>query len=40
MMKSSDIVIAYVMHSWGGAAKTLTYAKRKHKQIINIYDKQ
>jgi hypothetical protein len=38
MMKSSDIVIAYVMHSWGGAAKTLTYAKRQHKQIINIYD--
>jgi hypothetical protein len=38
MVESSDVVIAYVKYSWGGAAKTLTYAKRKHKQIINIYD--
>jgi uncharacterized phage-like protein YoqJ len=38
MVESSDVVIAYVKLSWGGAAKTLTYAKRKHKQIINICD--
>jgi uncharacterized phage-like protein YoqJ len=38
IIKNSDIVIAYVKHSWGGAAKTLTYAKRKHKQIISISD--
>jgi uncharacterized phage-like protein YoqJ len=38
MVENSDIVIAYVKYSWGGAAKTLEFAERKHKQIINILD--
>ena len=29
MIDSADIVIAYVKYSWGGAARTLEYAKRK-----------
>ncbi len=36
MVKSSDIVIAYVKHDWGGAYKTLSYAKRLKKKIINL----
>lgn len=36
MAEQADLVIAYVMYSWGGAAKTLEYAKRKKKRIINI----
>ncbi len=36
MVDSADLVIAYVKYSWGGAAKTLEYAKRKKKQIINF----
>lgn len=36
MVDEADLVIAYVMYSWGGAAKTLEYAKRKKKRIINI----
>ena len=36
MVDESDLVIAYVMYSWGGAAKTLEYAKRKKKTIINL----
>ena len=36
MVDSADLVIAYVEYSWGGAAKTLEYAKRKKKQIINL----
>lgn len=36
MVDEADLVIAYVMYSWGGAAKTLEYAKRKKKQIINL----
>jgi uncharacterized phage-like protein YoqJ len=40
MVENSDIIIAYVKYSWGGSAKTLAYAKRKHKQIINISDQQ
>ena len=36
MVDSADLVIAYVKYSWGGAAKTLGYAKRKKVPIINI----
>ena len=36
MVDSADFVISYVKYSWGGAAKTLEYAKRKKKQIINL----
>ena len=36
MVDSADLVIAFVKYSWGGAAKTLEYAKRKKKQIINL----
>ena len=36
MVEEADLVIAYVKYSWGGAAKTLEYANRKKKQIINL----
>ena len=36
MIEEADLVIAYVMYSWGGATKTLEYAKRKKKRIINL----
>ena len=36
MVDSADLVIAYVKYSWGGASKTLEYAKRKKVPIINI----
>ena len=36
MVDSADIVIAYVTYSWGGAARTLEYAKRKNKNFILI----
>lgn len=36
MVDNSEIVIAYVLYSWGGAARTLSYAKRKKKRIIEI----
>ena len=31
MVDSANLVIAYVKYSWGGAAKTLEYAKRRKK---------
>ena len=34
MVQESDVVVAYVTHGWGGAAKTLAYAEKKKKQII------
>lgn len=34
MVDMADMVIAYVTHDWGGAAKTLEYARRKRKAIL------
>ena len=34
MVQAADVVVAYVLHSWGGAATTLEYARRKKKRII------
>lgn len=34
MVNDADVVIAYVQHSWGGAAQTLEYAEQKRKRII------
>lgn len=34
MIDNSDVVIAYVTHDWGGAAKTLKYAKKRKKNIF------
>lgn len=34
MVRESDVVVAYVMRGFGGAAKTLEYARRKKKTII------
>ena len=36
MVTESDFVIAYVTHSWGGAAKYVELAERKKKSIIYI----
>ena len=36
LVRKSDLVIAYVNYGWGGAAKTLTYAKKKGKLFINL----
>lgn len=38
MVDASDIVVAYVLHGWGGAAKTLEYAMRKRKTVIRFGD--
>lgn len=34
MVRSADVVVAYVMYDWGGAAKTLARARKLNKQII------
>ena len=38
MIDRSDVVIAFIMHSFGGAYKSLCYAQRKQKRIIR-YDR-
>ena len=34
MVQVSDVLVAYVLYTWGGAVKTLEYARRKKKEII------
>lgn len=37
MIKKSEYLVCFINHSWGGAAKTLEYAKKNKKiQIINL----
>ena len=36
MVNESGYLICYVKNSWGGAAKTLEYAKQKKKKIYNL----
>ena len=36
MVANSDLLIAYVLFGFGGAAKTLNYAKRKNKACKNV----
>lgn len=39
MMDEADVVVAYVLHSWGGAATSLEYAIKKKREII-LYKKR
>ena len=37
MIDKSDFLIAYVEHNWGGAYRTLEYAKKKkHIEVITL----
>lgn len=36
MIKRADYVIAYVCHSWGGAAQFVEYASKQKKKVINL----
>lgn len=36
MVNSSEFIVCYVNHGWGGAAKTMGYAKRKNLKIFNL----
>ena len=36
VVEKSDFIIAYVKYSWGGAYKTLNYAKIKNKKYVNL----
>ena len=36
MVDQADVVVAYVIHEWGGAATTLRYAEAKKKTILRF----
>ena len=37
MVDQADVVVAYVIYSFGGASKTLQYSERKHKRILRYH---
>ena len=38
MVAAAEVVVAYVLHDWGGAAKTLAYAKKQGKVVVSFSD--
>lgn len=38
LVNRSDVIICYTVYSWGGAAKTVEYAKKKQLPIWNLAD--
>ena len=38
MVDAADVVVACVLHDWGGAAATLRYARQKRKRIFSYID--
>lgn len=36
MVNKCDTAVCYINHSWGGAAKTYEFAKKKNLKIINL----
>lgn len=38
MVDNCDFMICNVEHSWGGAAKTMEYAKRKGRELRNLVE--
>lgn len=38
MVENSDLIIAYVKHTFGGAYASLKAAKRKGKRVINLFN--
>ena len=38
LVEHCDLMIAYVTHEWGGAAKMMRFAERKKKRIISLVE--
>ena len=38
MLKCADVVVAYVGHDWGGAAKYVRTAKLRRLYVINLFE--
>ena len=38
MVDRSDLVVCYIEHNSGGAFRTVQYAKKKNKEIVNLSD--
>ena len=38
ILKQSDYVVTYIAHSWGGAARYMSIARKQGKKVINLCD--
>lgn len=38
MAEQADLIIGYVEHAFGGAYTAIEYARKKKKQVINLYE--
>lgn len=38
MVRQSDVIVAYVLYGWSGAAKTLDYAHAKKRRVLQYSD--
>ena len=36
MVDKADVIVAYVIHEWGGAAATLRYAESREKAVVRF----
>ena len=36
MVDKADVIVAYVIHEWGGAAATLRYAESREKTVVRF----
>ena len=39
MVEHADVLVAYITHTYGGAYQTYSHAKRKRKEIFNLFDR-
>ena len=40
MVDHADLILAFVDHAWGGAYRTLSYAKKRQKPVLNLSGRQ
>lgn len=38
MVNNSEVLVCFIEHSFGGAAKTMEYAKKKGVRVVNLAD--
>ena len=39
MVQQADVIVAYVLHDWGGAAQFTAYARHQGKPVFNLAEK-
>lgn len=40
MLEHADVVVSYIAHSWGGAAKFADMARQQGKRVVNLFQEK